>query len=68
MVIIRTIQNLSYAGTVKNWTEEYVELEADRRTGIRFLIPLKEIREIIRNGERWHLGEIFLEVIQAEGV
>ena len=66
MVIIRTIQNLSYAGTVKNWTEEYVELEVDRRTGIRFLIPLKEIREIIRNGERC-IWEKFLEVIQTEG-
>lgn len=62
---MRTIQNLSYVGKVKAQTEEYVELEVGNQSGLSFLIPAAEIREIIMDG-KVYTREEFLKTIPAD--
>ncbi|MCD8055034.1 MAG: hypothetical protein LUF00_13600 [Lachnospiraceae bacterium] len=62
---MRTIQNLSYAGTVKAQTKEYVEIEVGNQPGLSFLIPAAEIREIIMGG-KVYTREEFLKMIPAD--
>lgn len=60
LMIVRTIQNLSYLGRPKKAEEQFLELSAGENGRISFIFPKEEIRQIICGAEHYD-WEQFLE-------
>lgn len=66
MIIVRTIQNMSYCSEKFWYGENKLNLDINEKSGIHIIIPEDEIEEIIFNAKKYSdINAFFREVSNA---